>query len=239
MKKFLTTVLIGVMLISSLSVSAASFTDVKQGEWYYETVTEMTDMGLFKGKENNLFCPNDTMTRAEASTVLYRIIEKSARASVSFDLQDPITIYEGQQRSNRLAKEGDTFVKADGTQIIPKKGPNGVLGEGQGVAPDVGLVDTVGQGSNVTHPVLKANGRMHTYRYGLDSVDGPTGDTQYQVNPLTGEGHWEKEWSTIPQPKATEENYDTFKVGQVSADKNFVWTGMIWKLVVDAPNLVK
>ena len=43
MKKFLSILLVGIMLISSLSVSAASFTDVKKTDWYYDTVTEMTE----------------------------------------------------------------------------------------------------------------------------------------------------------------------------------------------------
>ena len=43
-----------------------------------------------------------------------------------------ITIYEGQPRDNRLAKEGDTFVKVDGTQVVLKTDPiTGVLGYGQ------------------------------------------------------------------------------------------------------------
>ena len=71
MKKILCSLLVGIMFISSLSVSAASFTDVKQGDWYYETVTEMTEKGLFNGKGNNLFCPNDTMTKANGAT--YRV----------------------------------------------------------------------------------------------------------------------------------------------------------------------
>ncbi len=74
MKRLLTCILTVVMLTSSLSVSAASFTDVKQGDWYYETVTEMTEKGLFNGKGNNLFCPADTMTKAEFLAVTMRIV---------------------------------------------------------------------------------------------------------------------------------------------------------------------
>jgi len=74
MKRILTVLLIGVMLITSLPVSAASaFLDVKKGTWYYETVTEMTEKGLFKGKGENQFCPEDTMTRAEFLAVVIRM----------------------------------------------------------------------------------------------------------------------------------------------------------------------
>ena len=63
------------MLTSSLSVSAENkFTDVNTGDWYYETVTEMTEKGLFEGKGDNLFCPDDTMTVAEFITVVVRAL---------------------------------------------------------------------------------------------------------------------------------------------------------------------
>ena len=75
MKKILCGLMTVIMLTSSLSVSASTyFSDVKQGDWYYETVTEMTEKGLFEGKGNNLFCPDDTMTRAEFITVVLRIV---------------------------------------------------------------------------------------------------------------------------------------------------------------------
>ena len=81
MKKILVSILIGVMFISSLPVSAASFTDVKQGDWYYSQVMAMTEKGLFKGKGNNLFCPDDTMTRAEFITVVVRALYPNADIS--------------------------------------------------------------------------------------------------------------------------------------------------------------
>ncbi len=74
MKKILCSLLVIIMLTTYLSVSATGFTDVKEGDWYYETVTEMTEEGFFNGKGNNLFCPNDTMTKAEFLAVTVRII---------------------------------------------------------------------------------------------------------------------------------------------------------------------
>ena len=367
MKKILVSILIGVMFISSLPVSAASFTDVKQGDWYYSQVMAMTEKGLFKGKGNNLFCPDDTMTRAEfitvvvralypnadissdtgekwwqgayevalekgileddefitynsaenelifysgtnlstdnniplhtieldvamqrqemalisvralntmgetdikeyeyipdihkasiiyrddvskaygagiivgdetgkfnpkntltraeASTVLYRIIEKSARAEVKFDLSGPITIYEGQYRTNRNAKEGDTFVKKDGTQIVLKKGPNGILGEGQGVAPDVGLnlgLYTVqGDGGNFSYNAEK-HGKM------VDSTGVSIQNQRYSVHAVTGEGHWGHEWTAIGKayPKPT---YEGTYNGETSKDAYQLWVWM-------------
>lgn len=87
------------------------------------------------------------------------------------DLSQPITIYEGKERSNRLAKAGDTFVKADGTQVVLTADPvAGVVGYGQGVAPDIGLIEMVGQGEQATPHTLKGNDRLVTNKYGNDSL---------------------------------------------------------------------
>ena len=138
-----------------------------------------------------------------------------------------ITIYEGQPRDNRLAREGDTFVKADGTQIVLKKDEvTGVLGYGQGVAPDVGLMDEVGQGSAKFTAPLTANGRLTTGKYGPDSVGKETSDTLYLINPLTGEGHWDNEWSVIAQKTRPQARGTSF--GEISEDKNFIWDEDGW-----------
>lgn len=51
-----------------------AFDDVKESDWYFKQVTEMTKAGLFKGKGNNLFCPGDTMNKAEFVTVIARLM---------------------------------------------------------------------------------------------------------------------------------------------------------------------
>lgn len=83
MKRFSILALTAILLISSLPLSANEnvFGDVNQGDWYYETVTEMTKKGLFKGKGNNMFCPGDTMTRAEFITVVMRALYPDADLS--------------------------------------------------------------------------------------------------------------------------------------------------------------
>lgn len=381
MKKILASILIGIMLISSLSVSAsATFSDVNTGDWYYETVTEMTEKGLFKGKGNNMFCPNDTMTkaefitvvvralypnidissdtgekwwqeayevavekglvlenevassgsgktalgstkkqvidldqpiqrqmmamigvralnalgeidikayrdsfipdfssvgtyyrdyvckaygagiivgdnngnfnpqntltRAEASTVLYRIIEKSARVSVDFnspisDTQPqsnkpshviydgtsestaPITIKEGEVGFRRFAREGDTVIKADGTQVVLKKGPHGILGEGQGVAPDLGVkLSEKAMYSEVVRAKNSEGGMNFTGATSYKDGSGtPVMNNSYYVNEITGEGHWCTEWNAISQKPSTNGTFDF----QLSADKNWWW----------------
>lgn len=360
MKRFITSILTGIMLISSLSVSAASFTDVKQGDWYYETVTEMTDMGLFKGKGNNLFCPNDTMTkaefitvvvravypsadissdtgekwwqgaydiarstffwwehenefsidsmeqainrqemaflsvralelsgdiiaieanladsthipdikdadplymhylreayvgglitgddkgyfnpqanltRAEASTVIYRIVEPSARIDMSFLIPQigQQTIREGEQSKRVPAKEGDIFIKKDGTQIVLKKGPSGVVGEGQGVAPDIGMYGTNGgyvtAGDNWENKLMLGLIDESLYPYFVTAKGKSLNNDTYRVNATTGEGHWTLDWQIIEDTVA-KPNYDGTTHGEVSKDAYslYVWNDIV------------
>ncbi len=381
MKRFITIILTGIMLISSLSVSAAGFTDVNQSDWYYETVTEMTEKGLFVGKGNNLFCPNDTMTkaeflavtmriicpdanlkaedgkawwqgaynlakqaeivdeiifpadsmedcitrqemayissmaffaqkdgnpddkeykdtvllatqvslsahnsqeygfdlrntipdyddiekdykvsaviayatgllggvddtgrfapkdtltRAEGATVLCRLIRKDKRLikSASNDKQtetsetisSSITIYEGQSRYNRNAQEGDLFIKKDGTQVVLKKGLNGILGEGQGVAPDVGLFGIIGENG-----LQFFSYKVADYGQLTDSTGTTIQNQTYWVNATTGEGYWSKEYQklreNIPAP-----DRDGAYEGEVSEDAYhlYVWYAGMW-----------
>ena len=221
-------------VISVRALYALGETDIKEYEYipdihkasiiYRDYVCKAYGAGIIVGDETGKFNPENTLTRAEASTVLYRIIEKSARASVNFDVSGPITIYEGQYRTNRNAKEGDTFVKADGTQIVLKKGPNGILGEGQGVAPDVGL--------NLGLYTVQADGGEFSYnaeKHGnmVDSTGQSIQNQSYYINRTTGEGYWALEVQALSKvyPKPTYEGtYD----GQVSPDNMWLWVSGMW-----------
>ena len=134
-----------------------------------------------------------------------------------------MTIYEGQI-TMRPAKAGDTYVKADGTKVVLKVGPNGILGEGQGVAPDKNLTGKSGSWTGI--------------RFNFDTdddgnwVDG-TGKTlqnnNYQINKTTGEGHWSAEWQVLQKayPVPSE---DGTTGGQVSKDPYSLW---YWDPILD------
>ncbi len=49
------------------------FEDVKEGEWFYDSVKNVTASGLMQGVSDTLFEPNKTMTRAEAAAVFDRM----------------------------------------------------------------------------------------------------------------------------------------------------------------------
>lgn len=209
------------------------------GSAYTEYVLRAYSEGILAGKEGGRFAPTDTLTRAEATTVLYRIVEPSVREKKDFltpesstnENNTVMTIYEGQTRCTRPAREGDTFVKADGTQIVLKKGPNGVLGEGQGVAPDVGLTDPKGAW------IILESGDYMGWNMGETSIGGDTIDWYY-INPLTGEGHWAHEWTVIcnkTDPMLQGIKGTTWN--EVSEDKNFVWKGTEWQPLAPHPEV--
>ncbi|MEN6316260.1 MAG: S-layer homology domain-containing protein, partial [Clostridiaceae bacterium] len=58
-----------------IPASPVSFTDVKEGEWYYEAIQYVVNAKLFNGVGNNRFAPDDEMTRAMFVTVLGRVYE--------------------------------------------------------------------------------------------------------------------------------------------------------------------
>lgn len=192
-------------------------------------------MGIIAGTTSTTVSPKQTATRAQGATVLYRFAYPEERKIPDLnapvekpgsDLSQPITIYEGQTRvagESRLAREGDIFVKADGTKVVLKKGPNGVLGEGQGVAPDLGFKATpnAGKAGTVTNQERFSPGPV-LGDYNLNSIGKAYNNDTYKVNPWTGEGHWSDEWQVIinanPMP-ATKGTYN----GQISSNGVWVW----------------
>ena len=60
---------------SSLTLAAATgdYTDVPNGAWYADAVAYLSDNGIMTGTGNARFSPDDSFTRAQLATVLYRI----------------------------------------------------------------------------------------------------------------------------------------------------------------------
>ena len=224
------------------------------GEYYRSYLIKAYNSGLIAGKPGYMFDAQGSATRAEAATVLYRIENKSARVKPDYNYtihsgggttqtQDAITIQEGQERTNRLAKEGDIVIKADGTQVVLKKGPNGILGEGQGVAPDLGL-RYCPEGDN---PSTVEDGKMFTGgsigRWESSIGKTVVGDFYY-LHPLTGEGHWGKEWdviATVSYNKMLDNGIEGKYDGEISPDKQLIWRDAIgdWVYLYCNPQFVK
>ena len=70
------------------------FSDVNEGSWYYEAVTEMTAMGLFNGKTESVngvgtFAPDDIITEVEFLAILCRMI---------------LTVWSGMRKINGITR---------------------------------------------------------------------------------------------------------------------------------------
>ena len=55
------------------SWSSADFTDVKRGDWFYQNVKEVYELGLMVGRSNGAFDPAGQVTLAEAVTLAARL----------------------------------------------------------------------------------------------------------------------------------------------------------------------
>ncbi len=66
--------LMGMTMVSTASDNRTSgFRDVSPTDWYFESVTFVNASGLMTGVEEQLFRPDDRMTRAMIVTILYRL----------------------------------------------------------------------------------------------------------------------------------------------------------------------
>lgn len=67
------------------------FTDVKEGDWYYDAISFVYEQGYFSGMGGNLFAPNTSMSRSMLATVLYRLSGESYSGAASFsDVPDDL-----------------------------------------------------------------------------------------------------------------------------------------------------
>ena len=75
MKKVLSLILTALFAVSSFSVLGAvlPFDDVDENGWYYSSVCDVYEKGIFNGVTVESFAPNDTLTRAMFVTALARV----------------------------------------------------------------------------------------------------------------------------------------------------------------------
>ncbi len=208
------------------------YNTVQQNQYYTTYVEQAYMKGLIRGYEDGSFQGTKTGSRAEASTMLARMLDATKREKVDTStvvVKPPVvvgaaTLYQTDATRGE-AKAGDTFVKADGTKVVLKVGPSGVLGQGQGVALDLGRTVDDSIGKATVFDGYQATGNDF----------GPVAGDKYSLNPYTKEGHWTGDWIKISN--TTEPTYSGKTEGELSADKNWEWTTMYkggaWCFVVD------
>lgn len=73
MKKILLIVCITVFILTVVYGSNNEFSDVKKGDWYYDTVKCMTEKGILSGYDDGSFKPDVPITSAEFTAIVCRI----------------------------------------------------------------------------------------------------------------------------------------------------------------------
>lgn len=213
--------------------------DVTATTPYSTEIFKLYNAGIVAGSDKyGSYHPNDYITRAQATAILNRVVHPENRKTLVLEElptfkvnpidDDGKTTPASEVRTLRwddptrpYAREGDIFVAKDGTEWkLTRDSKTNIVGYGQPIATDLGRQDkgqTVTDGGYVT------------------SLSRPaaTGN-QYLVNPHTGEGHWSEEWGSISREYIP--NYKGTTDGELSKDKNFVWSEMMgdWNLVVSA-----
>lgn len=100
-KKILSGILSAVMLFSTVSVAAATFSDVENDPtvaWAKPYIAEMSEKGYIKGYEDGTFKPNNTISKTEALILLSRMIgvnDSSFADSVEFAKEEYSSVLSG------------------------------------------------------------------------------------------------------------------------------------------------
>ena len=122
MKKWVAHLLVGVMISSTTTAWASNYTDIG-GHWAESAITTWSDRNVLSGY-NNLFRPNDTITRGEMAVILDRIM------------------YYTQKQQNTFSDLDQAFY----TEPILKAAKAGVFSETNGLArPKEAMIRQIGR----------------------------------------------------------------------------------------------
>ncbi|MBQ4506914.1 MAG: S-layer homology domain-containing protein [Firmicutes bacterium] len=69
---------------SSLAGTACSFTDVEEGDWFYDAVAAMSELGIVNGYPDGSFRPSEKISRAELTAMAVRFDETEKAAKGNF-----------------------------------------------------------------------------------------------------------------------------------------------------------
>lgn len=71
----------------------STFDDVNENHWAFDAVTALFEKGAVKGKSENMFVPNDSVTRAEFVAMLYRLVGTEGDYILNFNDVDSDSWY--------------------------------------------------------------------------------------------------------------------------------------------------
>ena len=84
MKRAISLLLMVCMLCASCIGQAASYVDVQQDAWYSVAISTVSDNQLMNGTAENIFAPNDEITRGMFVTVLGRYLNADTTGDAGF-----------------------------------------------------------------------------------------------------------------------------------------------------------
>ena len=183
----------------------------KIGTYYRSYVKVAYTEGLIAGTDaKGTFNPMGTLTRAQAATVIYRLVEESTRNPINVAesiVQESVNIgqesgvkenanvqtwVEGQKHD--MPKEGDIIITADGVKHTITRDPiSGVLGAGLDVNYNI-WEGYSGLGKSWTHHSgMLSYGYVHGYDNGFTGRD----TTSMSKDKILGQIHTASEWNRI------------------------------------------
>lgn len=123
------------MLVQLLKVydedAVEPFTDVADGSWYQPYIASAYAQGLIYGKGDNLFAPNDPVTRAEMAVIISRVLQQhlpllgKVDADANFSsYNDTDDVYEGMIEDLALAVREDIISGASDGELGPNEPAN-------------------------------------------------------------------------------------------------------------------
>lgn len=123
MKKFLTGMLIGLMLAIipvsfAINVAPKKFSDVKSSDWFYQAVSVLSAAGVLTGYDDGSFKPSNQISRAETAQMVYNAyVDLDVRGTVN-SLVDQVEAL--QAKVNTLDLPGNCYYNNEWYQTDEK-----------------------------------------------------------------------------------------------------------------------
>ena len=84
----------------TMFAGAKVFEDVPAGSDYSEAITMLSDLGIIQGKDDGKYHPEDTITRAEVTTIVNRMLGRSADKAFVDSHADTLTQFDDVSRTD-------------------------------------------------------------------------------------------------------------------------------------------
>jgi hypothetical protein len=101
--------------------SSNVFQDVESGSWYYDAVTWAAGKGIVIGYGNDMFGPNDPITRQQLAVMLWRYVGSPSVTEQALDFTDADQVYSWAEEALKWAVQNG-IIQGEGNGILNPKG---------------------------------------------------------------------------------------------------------------------